>query len=218
MAKRAKAKRSAAPAKPAKPAKIEGWGGRRANSGRKPKGYVAPTAIAGLDLKSALALPPPQDIEGVAQKHARSAIDALVKQLLVGSSEAAKVSAANAILDRGYGRPSVEAGGDPMLPFLGVVSTSKSIATEIREEARKSALLAIEVLHRIKDAGASETARVQAAKSLLDRGLGTVAPAKMPDEFGQRTLGKKEEAAEAAKAAASGRYVTPPAPPRSSMQ
>lgn len=189
-------------------------GGRRPGAGRKPKGHVPPAKVAGLDLTSALEAPAPGEIESVAQRHARSAIAALSKLLIHGASEAARINAANTILDRGYGKPSVEAGGDPMLPFFGPAPDKPVPATvEIREEARKYANLAIEVLHKIADGGQSESARATAAKSLLDRGLGTVAPAKLPDSFGNRPLGKKEEAQHAARNAATGRYATP-TPPR----
>lgn len=189
-------------------------GGKRLGAGRKKKGHVAPSALAGIDLKAALDLPPPTEIESAAQRHARAALDALVKQLISGASESAKVNAANAILDRGYGKPSVEIGGESFLPFLS--APSKVVSTEIRTEARKFANLAIAVLEKIATNGQSESARVMAAKSLWDRGLGTVAPAKIPDGPMRRPAGKKEEAQAAAERAASGRYATPP-PPKNAM-
>lgn len=190
-------------------------GGRRPGAGRKRKGYVAPSSVAGLNLISALATAPPDEIDGVAQRHARLAIEALVKQLIHGTSEAAKVAAAKTILDRGYGKPAVEIGGDAaMLPFMTAPSVVPvSVTAEVRTEARKYANLAVEVLKKIADDGASEAAKVSAATALLDRGLGTVGKARMPDEQRERPLGKKEEAARAAEAAATGRYATP-APPR----
>lgn len=189
-------------------------GGRRPGAGRPKKGATKPSSLAGLDLVASLSAPPPDEIDGVAQRHARTAIDALVKQLVYGASEAAKVSAANAILDRGYGKPAVEIGGDAaMLPFMSSPSVQVSLSSEIRTAARQYANLAIEVLHKIAGSGVSESARVSASKSLLDRGLGTVAAARMPDEMRARPLGKKEEAAAAAKTAGTGRYATP-APPK----
>lgn len=200
-------------------------GGKRPGAGRKPKGQKPPTAVAGVDLAAALASPPPDEIESVAKRHARSAIDALVKQITFGASESAKVAAANAILDRGYGKPTVEAGGDAMLPFLGTapVVATPSIGTQVREEARKFAHLAVEVLHRVATSGGSESARVQAAKALLDRGLGTVAAARMlSDLFDTKpqSIGKKEATQHAAKAAGTGRYAprTPPRNPTEIMQ
>ena len=197
----------------AKPASRRG--GKRAGAGRKKKGHVSPSQVEGVDLTSALQSPPPDEIETVAQQHAKTAIDALVKQLRFGNSDAAKVAAANAMLDRGYGKPTVDLGGDAMamLPFASAPAASPTLASEIRTEARKYAHLAIAVLKKVADSGQSESARVSASKSLLDSGLGTVAQARMPDEFNQAPIGKREQAARAAEAAASGRYATP-APPR----
>jgi hypothetical protein len=185
-------------------------GGKRPGAGRKKKGYASPSSVAGLDLKLALSGEVPDEIESIAQRHARIALDALVKQLLAGVSETARISAANAILDRGFGKPAVDVGGET-LPLFGR-APDRSLSVEIRAESRRYASLAIEALRKIVENGASETSRVSAARSLLDRGLGTVAAAKIPTTD-YAPLGKKEEAVRAAKAAATGRYATP-APPR----
>jgi hypothetical protein len=184
-------------------------GGARPGAGRKKK----PRA---LNAVAAMAAPAPDEIDGVAQSHARLAIEGLVKLLLHGGSEASKISAAKEILDRGYGKPAVEIGGDAaMLPFMAapIASQALSVSAEIRTEARKYANLAIEVLRGIASDGHSESAIASACKALLERGLGTVGKARMPDEIRDRPLGKKEEAARAAEAGATGRYATP-APPR----
>lgn len=194
-----------------------GRGGKRLGAGRKKKGHTSPSVVAGLNLASALASPPPDEIDGVAQRHAHTVIKALVRLLSFGASEAAKIAAAKEILDRGYGKPAVEIGGDAaMLPFMMAPAAPQqtvSLAAEIRTEARKYANLAVEVLRKIAAEGQSESAIASASKALLDRGLGTVGKARMPDEQRDRPLGKKEEAARAAEAAATGRYATPP-PPR----
>lgn len=194
-------------------------GGKRKGAGRKPKDHVRPTTVAGIDMAAALAAPIPDDIASVARAKVLSALDTLVKQLQHGSSEAAKIAAANAILDRGYGKPAVDVGGDPVLPFLGTAPPpAVDPGDNLRALARGYANLAVEVLSRIASAGESESARVSAARSLWDRGLGTVGPAKLPDDFGNRQMGKKEEMARAATAAATGRYAVPPAPAASSVQ
>jgi hypothetical protein len=194
-------------------------GGRRPGAGRKPKGYVKPSALSELNRVSALATAPPDEIDGVAQRHANHAIEALVRLLFHGASEAAKITAAKEILDRGYGKPAVEIGGDvAMLPFMmAPPAQPASITAEIRAEARRYANLAIEVLRKIAVDGASETAVAAASKALLDRGLGTVGKARLPEEQRERPLGKKEEAARAAEAAATGRFATPP-PPRQQLR
>lgn len=188
-------------------------GGARPGAGRKPKNHRPASALASIDLAAAMATPPPERLEQEAQRHARTALDALVKQLMAGKSESARVQAANALLDRGWGRPAIESPGEAMLPFFGV-APSRQLANELRTEARRFTSLAITTLQKIAEGGESESARVTAAKSLLDRGLGTVATAKVPDSpFQRRPLGKKEEAARDAQAAATGRYAPPPPPP-----
>lgn len=183
-------------------------GGARPGAGR-------PKKPRKLNIVSALAARPPDEIDGVAQAHAKTALESLCKLLMHGGSETAKIAAAKEILDRGYGKPAVEIGGDAaMLPFMMAPSPHMpSLGSEIRTEARKYANLAIETLRKIASDGASETAIASASKALLDRGLGTVGKARMPDEQRERPLGKKEEAQRAAEAANTGRYATPK-PPR----
>jgi hypothetical protein len=90
------------------------------------------------------------------------------------------------------------------MPSFGPAATL-SIALEIQDEARKYVILALEVLHKIADSGQSKSARVSAGKSILDRAIGTVAVAKVPDGAFQRPLGKKEEQARTAKDVGTGR-------------
>jgi hypothetical protein len=190
-------------------------GGKRPGAGRKPKA-VSPTALIGTDLKAALDGEIPDAVDSVAAEFTRGSIAALIQQLLHGESDAAKIDAANAILDRGYGKPTVEAGADPMLPFLGRAPV-RNTANEVRDEARRYARVAVAVLDKIQHNGLTEAIRVRAARALLDRGLGTVTPARMPATFSPQPaqrVGKKEEASATAKAAASGRLATPAPPPR----
>lgn len=76
----------------AKPAK----GGARVGAGRK-KGE--PNKATG-------------SLRDLAREYTPQALTALAKIMLEGESEAARVSAANAILDRGYGKPSQVIAGD----------------------------------------------------------------------------------------------------------
>ena len=196
---------------------VSNWGGARKGAGRPRAVRVASSQLAEIEVEAALAADIPAEIDGVAQRYARTALDNLVRELRVGQSETARISAAAEILDRGYGKPAVEIGGDaamPGLPFQAAPVTAPSIAlsADIRAAARRFAVLAIETLHRIATAGVSATARVSANKALIARGLGTSAPARMPEELRNRPLGKKEEAQVAAQAAATGRYRTPTAP------
>lgn len=153
------------------------WGGARPGAGRKPKNRGA---LPDLDIAHALAAPVPAEIETVAQRYVASSLAALVKVLMSGANESARINAAKELLDRGYGKPAVDIGGFAQLPLFGGVSM-KPIGGEIRAEARRYAHLAIEALRKIADDGRSEGARVAAARALLDRGLGTVAPAKLDE-------------------------------------
>lgn len=67
-----------------------GRGGYRPGSGRKP-GKVSAAKKA---------------ISEEAKQHAEAALKALVDIAVNGTNEGARVSAANALLDRGYGRPT----------------------------------------------------------------------------------------------------------------
>lgn len=194
-----------------------GRGGARPGAGRKKKTRGGGSQLGELDLKAAMEAPPPAEIDGIAQQHVPIAIGALAKILTHGASESAKITAAKEMLDRGYGKPAVEIGGDAaMLPFMmsPAATENLSLTAQIRKQARRFANLAIEVLRSIAERGISETARAGASKAMLDRGLGTVGKARMPDEQRDQPLGKKEQAAQAARLAGTGRYATPPPPRR----
>lgn len=193
-------------------------GGRRDGAGR-PRKVVDPTILDQATVDLLVADVPPDQVEQPAQRHARTAVLALVKKMLSAGSESARVTAANSILDRGYGKPAVDIGGDAAPNLFSLLPTERAgrgfevVSLEVRAEARKYANLAIEVLCRISQFGRSESAAVSASTALLNRGLGTVGVAKLPDEFRETRLGKKEAALIAARAAASGVYATP-APPK----
>jgi hypothetical protein len=199
--------------------KSTGHGGRRDGAGRKRK-LTDPTVLDRTITDLLIADVPPDQIETAAQRHARTAILALVKMMVDGGSESARVTAANTILDRGYGKSTVEIGGDATPNLFSLAPSERAgggfevIGLEVRTEARKYANLAIHVLTLIADFGKSESAKVSAANSILNRGCGTVGVAKLPDEFKETRLGKRETALAAARIAATGKYA-PPAPPGS---
>ena len=68
-------------------------GGKRLGAGR-PKGRKDKATVAQL-----------ATLEELAKAHTETALNTLVRIAKKGESEAAQVSAANALLDRGYGRP-----------------------------------------------------------------------------------------------------------------
>lgn len=199
----------------AEPKPKSSWGGKREGAGRKKRGDLPRAAASAL--KGARIEPLLEDVEKAAMQHALDAVEALAKQLVAGESESAQVRAANALLDRGYGKPTAQAGGDMMLPFLGR-STSSAIATAVREAAQLYGNLALATLRKISERGRSESARVKASTSLLDRGIGTVAPARIDEAPLFEAVGKKATLQQSAREIGStGRFATP-APPRTTVQ
>lgn len=194
-------------------------GGARSGAGRKKREARSPTAVNPVDLAAALEAAPPAEIEVAVGGQARRSLDGLVKLMLHAGSDSARIAAAEEVLDRGYGKPAVEIGGDaamPMLPFATAPETVPQMSSGmalIRQEARRFANLAVLVLTKIADNSLSESARVAAHKALIKRECGTVGTARMPDEQREQPLGKKEQAQRAAQVAATGRFATP-APPR----
>ena len=77
---------------------MAGTGGSRAGAGRPPGAVNETTKV----------------IRAAAQKHGPDLIEELVRLAKHSESDAARVAAANAVLDRGYGRPkqSVEHSGE----------------------------------------------------------------------------------------------------------
>jgi hypothetical protein len=78
------------------------------------------------------------------------------------------------------------------MSLFGGVRPAAVVGDEIRVEARKYANLAIEVLGSIATRGETEGARVSAAKSLLDRGVGTVQVAKVPEGLQPKTSARRK--------------------------
>jgi hypothetical protein len=192
-------------------------GGARKGAGRKPKAAQSPTAVTGVDLAAAMAAPAPTEIDGALRGRAKSSLKGLVAIMLHAGSDSARIVAAEEVLDRGFGKPAVEIGGDaasPMLPFAAAPTFAPSAIGEVREQAKQYANLAVLVLTKIADNSLSETARVAAHKALIKRECGTVGTARMPDEMREKPLGKKEQAQRAAEAAAQGRWAVPEPPRR----
>ena len=78
-------------------------GGKRPSAGRKPGAVSAAK----------------RDLMDMAKGHAHRALQVLAEIMEKGESDAARVSAANAILDRGYGKPiqGLQHGQDPDNPL-----------------------------------------------------------------------------------------------------
>lgn len=105
---------------------VGGLGGYRPGSGRKP-GKVTAT------------------LREIARKHMEKAVDTLVKVLDDDDSPAAaKVAAANAILDRGYGKPTQPIDGDGNGAPIGIATASpeewaKRLSTNTLREIAEAA-------------------------------------------------------------------------------
>lgn len=206
--KAASAHESAPPTTSGNPKPKSTRGGKRPGAGRKRKGATSPTALSEIDLKAALAQEASDDLEVLTAGNAKTCIDSL-KRVIVGSeSDAPRVAACCRILDRAFGKPSVDVGGT--LELFGRAPAKKA-GFDARDYARGFAALAVLVLQKIRDNSPSAAARVAATTALMDRELGTVAVAKVPD-LHVRPGGKKEQVGKAAEDAATGLYQTPAAP------
>ncbi|MBK0398536.1 hypothetical protein H0I76_05000 [Limibaculum sp. M0105] len=105
---------------------MSGHGGRRLGAGRKP-GAVSQAK---------------RFIAEMAREHSEEALAALIDVALHGKSEAARVSAANSILDRAYGRPKTMA--DPLnQPSSGIFAIDSSMSDKEATEAYLRLLEAI---------------------------------------------------------------------------
>ena len=77
------------------------------------------------------------DIRDLARQHSETAVAALVEIAEHGKNESARVSAATALLDRGFGRPTQPLSGDDEMPPIGVSVADREAEKERRQaEAR----------------------------------------------------------------------------------
>lgn len=65
----------------------------------------------------------PTDIRSLARAHTETAINALVGIVNNGASEPARVSAAQALLDRGWGKPTQPIAGDDTADAIRMIVT-----------------------------------------------------------------------------------------------
>ena len=81
------------------------------------------------------------EVQQIARQHGATAIDALVKIATKGKSESARVSAAIALLDRGFGKPTQPVESDVNLVNYGISAvpmTSEEWETKFCTEEIKS--------------------------------------------------------------------------------
>ena len=70
-----------------------------------------------------------EDIRDLAREHTETAINALVHIAESGKQESARVAAASALLDRGWGKPTQPLSGDDAMPPIGVSGTAVAALT-----------------------------------------------------------------------------------------
>ncbi|MDI3298260.1 MAG: hypothetical protein QJR08_03720 [Bacillota bacterium] len=63
------------------------------------------------------------EVKALARQWAPRAIETLVDIMLHGQHERARIAAAEALLDRGFGKPTQPLAGDPEMPPLQIVVT-----------------------------------------------------------------------------------------------
>ena len=105
-------------------------------SGRRRNGTFAPgcSGNAGGRPKAA------ENVRDLARSHTELAVATLVAIADGGQSEAAKVAAATAILDRGWGRPTQPLSGDDDAPPIGMAIVDREAEIERKRLAARALL------------------------------------------------------------------------------
>lgn len=70
------------------------------------------------------------ELKDLAKAYTTQALETLAQVMFASESDAARVSAANALLDRGYGKPTNVVGGDPNMPLRLIVETGVARAAD----------------------------------------------------------------------------------------
>ena len=81
------------------------------------------------------------DIRDLARQYSGAAVETLVDIAENGKQESARVAAASALLDRGWGRPTQPLAGDDDMPPIGISVADREAEIE-RKRAAAKALLA----------------------------------------------------------------------------
>ncbi|MFZ0495717.1 MAG: hypothetical protein WCF64_09725 [Methylocella sp.] len=134
-----------------------------------------------------------REFAALCRRHAYEALDVLVEIMRNGTSQTARIAAAEQVLDRGSGPSSIEVGVDMTDMFSAFDEPSHD---EFKATCQALAPEAIDILRTIAAHGKSSAIRVRAARALLARGKGLAAQA-------ATTPGGRSKKAEAASAAAS---------------
>jgi hypothetical protein len=78
------------------------------------------------------------EIRQLARAHTNTALETLVEVAKSGKSESARVAAAVALLDRGWGRPTQPLAGDSGEPPIGIELSAEERRRRAREEIDKA--------------------------------------------------------------------------------
>jgi hypothetical protein len=78
------------------------------------------------------------EVRKLAQGHTAEAVECLLKEMRQGDTSHARISAANALLDRGWGRPTQPLAGDPEEPPIGIELSAEERRRRAREEIDKA--------------------------------------------------------------------------------
>jgi hypothetical protein len=81
-----------------------------------------------------------ESVRDLARRHTETAISTLVTIAEQGEHEAARVSAATALLDRGWGRPTQPLSGDDDMPPIGLTVEDKAEELARRQAATQAIL------------------------------------------------------------------------------
>ena len=73
-------------------------------------------------------------VRELARNHAAEAIECLLKEMRQGDTSHARIAAANALLDRGWGRPTQPLAGDAEEPPIGIAMSQEQLAGQARRE------------------------------------------------------------------------------------
>ena len=73
-------------------------------------------------------------VRELARNHTAEAIECLLREMRQGDTSHARIAAANALLDRGWGRPTQPLAGDAEEPPIGIAMSQEQLAEQARRE------------------------------------------------------------------------------------
>ena len=77
-------------------------------------------------------------VRELARNHTAEAIECLLKEMRQGDTSHARIAAANALLDRGWGRPTQPLAGDAEEPPIGIAMSREQLAEQSLREINEA--------------------------------------------------------------------------------